>query len=103
MVIEAGVNPEYFLDKMKPYEIETLLKGLHLKNRESWEQTRFICYTVAQGNSSKQLKLTDIFKFSWDERQTSISADDKERLKRKSEEYLKQINGRFSNKTAIKK
>jgi len=34
--------------------------------REDWEQTRSICYILAQANSKKKLKPKDIIQFSWD-------------------------------------
>ena len=71
---------------MQFYEIPVLVKGLNNKHKESWEQTRFISYITAQVNSTKQLKPTDILKFSWDEdtKETYISNEDVERLKNKA-------------------
>lgn len=80
---------------MQFYEIPTLVKGMNLKNKESWEQTRFISYITAQVNSTKKLKPTDILKFSWDSdtgnKDTYISNEDIERLKLKSKQYENNI------------
>ncbi len=79
---------------MQIYEIPTIVKGLYTKNRDSWEQTRFISYITAQVNSTKKLKPTDILKFSWDEPQdkdTTISTKDVERLKNKSKQFENNI------------
>lgn len=95
-VIELGISPEYFLDKMQFYEIPELVKGLNVKHKESWEQTRFISYITAQVNSTKKLKPTDILKFSWDsdvpDKDTSISNDDIQRLKDKSKMIEQKLN-----------
>ena len=74
------------------YELSTLLKNITKKNKESWEQARMISYVIAQTNSTKKLKPTDILTFSWDNidsnKETSISDKDVERLKEKSKKFL---------------
>lgn len=72
------------------YELEPLLTNLHKRNKESWEQTRQITYVIAQTNSSKKLKPTDIMKFVWDDEDsdTSISNEDIKRLKDKAKQYI---------------
>lgn len=78
---------EYFLDKMKPYELSILCDSLHLRQKDSWEQARMIAYITAQANSSKKLKPTDIIKFGWEtntneiEPSKPITIDDVERIK----------------------
>lgn len=91
IVIQAGISPEYFLDKMQWYEVDEVLCNLAEKERESWEQTRLISYVIAQTNSTKRLKPTDIIKFRWDNegKNTSVSKADMERLKKKTEAFLK--------------
>lgn len=78
------------------YELSVILESLHLRQRDSWEQTRMISYIIAQSNSSKTLKLTDIMKFEWDQEtednDTKITKEDIERIKQKSNEYLKYLN-----------
>lgn len=90
LVIEGGLQPDYVLDKMQMYELEPLLTNLHKRNKESWEQTRQITYVIAQTNSSKKLKPTDIMKFVWDDEDsdTSISNEDIKRLKDKAKQYI---------------
>ena len=65
--MRLGFAPDYVLDKMKMYEISAALKHGDYSMRESWEQTRWISFIIAQSNSRKRLKLEDIFKFPWDE------------------------------------
>lgn len=75
------------------YEIDAILKTLQYRHRNSWEQTRMICYVLAQSNSTKKIKPTDIIRFPWDDDSKSIdtlvSAEDIERLKKKAEQYIK--------------
>jgi hypothetical protein len=93
LVIEGGINPDYFMDQMQVYELYPLLNNIFNKNKESWEQTRLIAYLIAQTNSTKHLKPSDILKFGWDcneteEKETSISNEEITRLKNKATNYL---------------
>ena len=80
MVIEGGLSPSYVLDEMQMYEIQPLITNIYLKSKESWEQTRLLGYIIAQGNSTKTLKLNDIIRFPWDDddevNNTSISNEE---------------------------
>lgn len=90
LVIEGGLDPEYVLDEMQMYELEPLISNLHKKDRNSWEQARMIAYVIAQCNSTKKLKPTDIMQFTWDNDttgETSISNEDIKRLKEKAKQY----------------
>lgn len=97
MVIDAGLEPGYVLDKIEFYEIDVVLESLNYRHRTSWEQTRMICYVLAQSNSTKTLRPTDIIHFPWDNEfedkaeshDTFISTEDIERLKKKAEQYIK--------------
>jgi hypothetical protein len=76
------------------YEISIALEGLYFKNREAWEQTRMICYVIAQANSTKRIKASDIITFPWDktdknEEDTYVSDEDAKRLDDKLREYIK--------------
>ena len=94
VVVQCGISPDYFLDRMQWYEVEACLKGLELSERTGWEQTRYICYLVAQVNSSRQIKPSDVLKFEWDGKadgksdgeEKPISAEEFERMKRKAAE-----------------
>lgn len=82
---------------MKFYEIPELVKGLNLKSRESWEQTRLLAYMTAQVNSTKTIKPTDILRFEWDyekepdDKEKTISKADVKRLSKKTDEVLKKL------------
>lgn len=97
MVVECGIDPDYFLDEMKWYEVEACIKGLENKNKTSWEQCRFLSYIIAQVNSTKKLKPTDILSFTWDKEEdnknTMITNEDIERLKNKANQIIKKLNG----------
>lgn len=87
---EGGVSPDYFLDKMSFTEVRFFLEGLAVRNREAWEQTRLIGYIIAQSNSTKTLNQTDILRFPWDEkeeRDTSVTQDEMERLRALAKQY----------------
>ena len=80
----------YFLDDMQMYELSAILDGLEYTYRNEWEQARLISYIVAQTQSTKQLHMTDILKFTWDKDDTdendksrSMTKEDVERLSRK--------------------
>lgn len=51
---------------MKIYEVESILKHYEFHYKTTWEQTRLISYILAQVNSKKKMKSTDIIKFDWD-------------------------------------
>ena len=91
------VSVPYFLDIMKPYELSVICDSLHLRHKEQWEQSRLISYVVAQVNSKKHLKPTDIVKFPWESSKmdnekvtkSSITIEDVERMKAKALEKEK--------------
>ena len=82
---------------MKIYEVNSLMRNAYKKSRDSWEQCRFISYILAQINSTKKLKLTDILSFTWDKEEdnknTMITNEDIERLKNKANQIIKKLNG----------
>ena len=56
------------LDRAEVYELDILTDKFNKENRESWEQTRFIAYIIAQTQAyKKKYKMTDIIKFPWDD------------------------------------
>ncbi len=80
---------------MEWYEVESCLNGLKNKEKNGWEQTRFICYITAQTQSTKKLKPTDILSFEWDNvsenKETTITNNDVERLKEKAKLTLNKL------------
>lgn len=82
---------DYFLDKMKHYELSIICDSLHLRTKDSWEQARMVAYIMAQVNSKKKLKPSDIIQFAWENKasqhqhqqkdNTPITLEDFERIK----------------------
>lgn len=74
-------------------EIRCFLEGLGTRHRESWEQTRIVGYIIAQANSSKTLKQSDVLRFPWDEevepkaKDTFVSDEDVKRLRALAKQY----------------
>lgn len=68
------------------------MKYQHYAHKDEWEQARLIAYLVAQSNSTKKLKMSDIIEFPWDnqssEKNTEITNADLERLKIKAQNYI---------------
>ena len=79
---------------MQMYEVRALMKFQHYSYQDSWEQARLISYIVAQCNSTKKLKPSDIMNFYWDKSEdedTSISDADVIRLREKAKQYENKI------------
>ena len=83
------VTVPYFLDRMKPYELQIICDSLHLRIKDSWEQARMISYVTAQVNSKKRLRPTDLISFAWEstdqqqaqQQETTLTMEDVERIK----------------------
>lgn len=84
---------DYFMDELQDWEVYDIYSMLQYADSASWEQTRWLMYVIAQVNSRKQLKVTDILKFSWDDVQknTRITDDEIQRLKEKADVIGKKI------------
>lgn len=84
---------DYFMDELQDWEVYDIYNMLQYADSASWEQTRWLMYVIAQVNSRKQLKVTDILKFSWDDVQknTRITDDEIQRLKEKADVIGKKI------------
>ena len=91
--MECGINPDYFLDRMQWYGVDSCLEGLRNKEKTGWEQTRFLGFITAQTQSTKQLKPTDILSFDWDNvsKETTVTNEDRERLKEKAIQTLNKL------------
>ena len=64
--MDLGIAPDYVLDKMEMYEVNALIKNQYRRHKDDWEQARLIAYLIAQCNSKKRMKLTDIVTFPWE-------------------------------------
>ena len=74
---------------MELYEVKAVMDYEYLAYKDSWEQSRLIAYMIAQTNSTKRLKLTDILEFQWEDKNadTAISNEDVARLREKAKQY----------------
>lgn len=76
------------MDQLQDWEVYDFYDSLQLADTASWEQTRWLMYVVAQVNSRKQLKVTDILRFPWEEgsgvHKTTITDEEISRLKEKA-------------------
>lgn len=77
-------------------EIEAFLAGFYRRSREAWEQTRMLGYIIAQANSTKKLKQTDILRFPWDDedtevKDTSVSDEEMKRLRELAKKMEQEI------------
>jgi hypothetical protein len=72
--------------------------GYIIKNREeeyinSWNQTRFIAYSIIQSQSSKAIKVTDVLKFPWDKKSDeNLVTKSREELLKHAAEIEKKLN-----------
>lgn len=74
------------MDTLQDWEVQDLYCNLQYADCVSWEQTRWLMYVVAQVNSRKQIKVTDLLRFPWEDgrKETTISTEDIQRLKEKA-------------------
>ena len=82
------------MDQLQDWEVYDLYSMLQYADTNSWEQTRWLMYVIAQVNSRKQLKVTDILNFSWDDskqKNTTITDNDIKRLKEQADLIGKKI------------
>ena len=82
---------------MSFYEINDLMEGIDYVDRVGWEQTRLLGY-LSMAPHCKKLDIKKILPFSWDENDNDISQNEKvttisneeiEKLKKESEKYEK--------------
>lgn len=85
------VTVEYFMDKMTEWEINDIMDNLPYLDRNLWETCRLNTYINMRMNTTKELELTDIIKFKWDDVSNNtdkggieISNEDIQRLKEKA-------------------
>ena len=101
-----GYAPEYVLDRMQWYEINAAMKYHYYSIKDGWEQARLIAYMIAQVNSKRTLKMDEIVKFPWEEKddepaKTSITKEEIEQLERDAQEYLKRQNKTVEKRDTI--
>ena len=77
---------------MKLYELDIMLDCLDNSIKQAWEQTRYICYTTVQSQSTKKLSKEDIMNFTWDKQEekknTTVTKEERERLTQKAKKIM---------------
>jgi hypothetical protein len=66
LVVEGGIEPDYFLDYMCDWELDASLKSLERQRRERWEQCRLSCFYTVASFGGKVKKPQDLWEFSWE-------------------------------------
>jgi hypothetical protein len=61
---------------MRVYEVEPIIEGLPLTDRNLWEQTRIKVYSTASMFSKNKIHVQDIMSFPWDEDHKQATRDD---------------------------
>lgn len=92
---ELHYSSEYFFDSMQIYELNEILKNYQYHFKNEFEQTRIISFVIAQSNSTKKLKSTDVLKFEWDNievedtEKKQLTKEDIELYRKKAQEIIK--------------
>lgn len=83
------------MDRMEEWELVPILSGLQFTDRNSWEQTRLMLYSLVSMFSKQEKSLTDVMTFPWESteklKDVEMSNDDKEKLRAKAEEIAKKL------------
>lgn len=76
---------------MEMWECEEIIGNYQYIEQQSWEQARSIAYIIAQSNSTKSLKPSDIMNFAWDKKEVIHKAtkEEKKKLADMSKQYEK--------------
>ena len=81
------VDYQYFMDKLQPWEVDTLIEAIPYADRPTWEQTRLKIFSTAAMFSKSQLTVKDIMRFAWDVEETpdiEVTQSDIERLRQQA-------------------
>lgn len=93
LVMQLHYPPQYVMDEMQMYEAQVAMNYSYYAAKDNWEAARLNAYITAQVNSKRRLKITDIVKFPWEDKEetsdTSITKEDIQRLQKQAEIYLK--------------
>lgn len=73
LVIKGGLSPEYVLDKMERYEVESYINMIPKKNDDILEMVRLGCICSLQPHSKKKISADDIAKFPWEKEKEKIT------------------------------
>ena len=81
---------------MENYEIKAIIDQYESDFKDKWESTRLVMHSIYQSQATKELKITQILNFPWDDFDAEISnkptEEDKKRLEKFALEMLTKIN-----------
>lgn len=85
-----AVTVPYFMDNLTHWELQLLLKQLHLCTKQNWLSAREIMLSNLQPYSKKSLKPTDILTFSWEQDPKTLAKQkESDRMTKKDLERMK--------------
>ena len=61
------MSPTHFLDEADSYEIAAFLEGASKRERDGWEQARFVMQAVLNSAGAKIKDTKEVLPFPWDE------------------------------------
>ena len=78
---------------MKTYEATEILGSIQYRERDSKDMARMIAQIIAQINSKKTIKSTDIVKFPWDDDKpvAVVTDEEREQLAKRAEAIKRQL------------
>lgn len=79
------------MEDMKYYELKPILKNLNVSVKNDWEIARQISYIIAQSQSTKKIKPSDIMLFPWDEGYKNRPKKDVKITKEIKEKMIKEM------------
>lgn len=98
------MSPSYFFYELEIPEAEAYLRGLEESRRSAWEQSRLVAYVIAQVNSRKQMRPSDIVPLPWDGETSGDRTPEPmtEEEKREIEEEMKYYESVLNHKNVSK-
>lgn len=102
LVLYLGLDAEYVMDRMQVYEVGALMRHGHKKHMVEYECARLGAYVTASCHTSKKnLKPTDIIKFSWEDEEAKqdkkVKKEAKRRVKETTESDITDLMKRMRN------
>ena len=92
--MECNFPPDYVLDKMEWYEINSILKYKYYASQNQWEQTRILYSIIYNTNAKHPKPIDEMWRFPWEEetekKNTLISKEDISRLHKLAQAYIKE-------------
>ena len=78
---------------MKTYEATEILGSIQYRDRDNKDMARMIAQVIAQVNSKKTIKSTDVVKFPWDDDKpvAVVTDEEREQLAKRAEAIKKQL------------